>query len=297
MQKRAIATIYGSLIFFILVSSIFLVITVNFFNYKQAVYQEHMVEDAKKQERILISYVNGTNPVSLTVDNTGTIDVRIRAMYLNDTFIVDPSTIVGDSYIAPSQSLSLNITLPLGLSYDNDSRIVVATERGTISKQFIRPQQGNNTGPSDYQSAQIKIGPVILMFDEFYYREISSATWLPGWSIPAGTYCSWKITIQNWDSTHGDITLDKYSNLRLVPLSTDPQNALEWYLDAPDWTKLLPYKGEFQKVIFTGSSPGSSSPEKYYPSGAKCLVFLVLLGTYQDGIPYGQTIPFEATIG
>lgn len=301
MGRRGIATIYSSLVFFFMVFALLLLIMNNFVMYNQSVISQHQVDDDRKKENITIANVNGTNPVTLVINNTGTIEVRIRAIYVENNqsrqFIEDPSIRQGDSYIAPAKSLVLNLT---GISYTEETEIAVTTERGTISKQYVNLSQDELVAPPGYDSMQLSIGPVILVFDKFYYMETDNdgnplGNWLPGWEPTfnkSQQYCAWKVTVMNNDTQLRNITIEQFSSFRLFPIDGS-SNERGWYLQ--NQTQLLPYSVT-RDMIFIWATPSGSTPQQFYSSSSNCMIFMTLLGHYSTGISYGQTIPFEATV-
>jgi hypothetical protein len=46
---------------------------------------------------------------SIIINNRGVISVRIRALYVAQVLICDPSTLEGDSYIAPKEGLTITL--------------------------------------------------------------------------------------------------------------------------------------------------------------------------------------------
>ena len=79
-----------------------------------------------------LEYLDG-----ITVNNLGTITTRIRAVYIDNNFIcdpTDPSLNPFDTYVNPKDFL--NINLPNNLLYEPFSKIEVATERGIKAIEY-----------------------------------------------------------------------------------------------------------------------------------------------------------------
>jgi hypothetical protein len=76
------------------------------------------IEEEKSQENIALAgpealkLTAGSQIHSIRVDNTGSIAVRIRALYIDHKLICDPSKFEGDAYIKPKESLWILLLYP-----------------------------------------------------------------------------------------------------------------------------------------------------------------------------------------
>lgn len=318
--RRGISTIYTSLLSLLLVFSILILLFLAFFSYNLAVQEQMRIEHERSQEEIVLSGLV-LNEMDLTisrvvVSNTGTIEVRIRAIYVTNrtttVLICDPSTSM-DTHIAPSNSL--NITLPSGVAFEPDAKITVATERGVKTKEYEGLLIFGPPNPGwKYDPSRLYIGPLMLQFDAFWYRKtFQNGTldpddpWYPGWSISKGFgYCAWNITVMNIDDRN--ITINRFSSFTAVP-NDSPSNQLSWYLEPTNQTDLTQFLAvnQTRNIIYTYSTPkslpeggGTNSATKMTLPETTCMVFLTFYGVFHehDGTTttYAQTIPFEAAI-
>jgi len=309
-DRRGISKVYTSLAFLLLVFSILILLLLTFFNYNFAVQEQMKIEHERSQEKIVLTGLdlNETNLSQVCISNTGTIEVRIRALYVDDIFICDPST-YKDTHIAPNNSSW--ISLPIGVAFEPNSKITVATERGVKTTEYEGPLVYGPAPPEwEYDPTRLYIGPLMLQFDAFWYRKTSqdgtfnpNESWQEGWSIPKGFgYCAWNITVMNIDDRN--ITINRFSSFNAVP-NDSPSNELPWYLEPTnqsDLTQFLPVN-QTRNIIYIWSVPkqeGNNSAQKMTLPECTCMVFLTFFGFFHehDGTttPYAQTIPFEAAI-
>ena len=109
-----------------------------FFNYNLSAKEQMNIDHERSQEKIEITELSVNDKFEITsvvINNTGTIDVRIRAIYEivngESKLLFDPSNYV-ESQIGPAGSLT--IYFPGGvpvIQFDPQAKIVAATERGT----------------------------------------------------------------------------------------------------------------------------------------------------------------------
>jgi len=319
--RRGISTIYTSLIFLLLVFALLTLLFLTFFSYNLAAQEQMRIEHERSQEKIVLSglELNDTNPTyisRLLINNTGIIEVKIRAIYVANstetTLICDPSTYI-DTHIAPSESL--RIPLPSGVTFEPIATITATTERGVKTKQYEGFLIfGPPKPPSKYNPSRLYAGPLMLQFDAFWYRKtFRNGTldpddhWHPGWSIPKGFgYCAWNITVMNIDDRN--ITIRRFSSFTVVP-SDSPSNQLSWYIEPTNQKNLTQFLAvnQTQNIIYTWSAPktlpeegGTDSAQKVTLPETRCMVFLTFFGWFHehDGTTttYAQTIPFEAAI-
>jgi len=318
--RRGVSTIYTSLISLLLVFSILTLLFLTFVSYNLAVQEQMRIEHERSQEEIVISglVLNETDLTisHVVVNNTGTIEVKIRAIYVTNstttTLICDPSTYM-DTHIAPSESL--RIRLPGGVAFEPNAKITVATERGVKTKEYEGILIFGSPKPRwKYNPSRLYIGPLMLQFDAFWYRKTfqngnldPNDRWHLGWSIPKGFgYCAWNITIMNIDDRN--ITINRFSSFTAVP-NDSPSSELSWYLEPTNQTDLTHFLAvnQTQNIIYIWSTPmrlpeegGTNSAQKMTLPECTCMVFLTFFGVFHehDGTTttYAQTIPFEAAI-
>lgn len=311
-QRRAISTVYGSLVFLFISFTILSLIILAFYDYNLAANEKRDIDFERSQEKIVVTNLtlteDGSEISDVFVKNVGTIEVKIRAIYhvnsASTNFICDPST-----YIDIDQSLE--IPLPTGIAFEpNASKIVAATERGVTTMEYVALAFFGPAIDIDYDPSKLYIGPLMLQFDAFWYKTASqdgtldpNVPWNPGWSIPKGFgYCAWNITVMNVDTRN--LTIDRFSSFVAVP-NDSPSSQTCWYLEptiAGDYTTFLPVN-ETRHIIYlwsTAKGPSGNSAQKLTYPETTCMVFLTFYGVFheQDGktTPYAQTIPFEAAI-
>jgi hypothetical protein len=257
------------------------------------------LEHDKMQESIVIGgpggiELEGTSAKAIRVNNTGAITVRIRALYINHIFIDDPSTFEGDSYIKPSETKWIQLT---GINYEENKKAIwtVTTERGTSSS--VKGEWLIKGPPNEFNEPdKILFGPFELLFESFYWREDGSTQWNPGWSIPTSTKnVMWKVNIRNVDNQA--ITITKDSSFLLIANDEIPNNLLSWYLITDQTGTITIQPGQSIEVIYGPRAPGGKQLENMsFQSGYTCLNFLIFTGTYANGKPLAQTIPFQAIL-
>jgi hypothetical protein len=269
--------------------------------------QMHM-EQERMQERVAligpgaVNITDNTYYDYLRVNNTGSITVRLRALYIGRVFLCDPSLFPGDAYIAPQESL----WIPL---YDNNIVIEVddasqeiwriTTERGTTAYELgSHLQHGNGEFP--YDPNKFYYGPLMILFDQFFWR--NDDLWMDGWMIPKGTRdVMWRITIANIDER--TILLTEASALTLISNDNSPKDPVPWYID-PELSSFTLKPGVLNYMYYAWSKPasegGASLQDINMPESSTCITFLTFYGFFvePDGTltPFGETIPFEAVL-
>ena len=320
-DRRGISKVYTSLAFLLLAFSILTLLFFAFFDYNFAVHEQMRIEHERSQEKIIISglELNLTDQTYLShiiVNNTGTIGVRIRGIYVTNSttksLICDPSTYM-DTQIEPLEYLS--IRFPKEVPFEPNAKITVATERGVKTKEYEGPLIFGPPKPqAKYDPTRLYIGPLMLQFDAFWYRKtFQNGTldltdpWHPGWSMAKGFgYCAWNITVMNIDDRN--ITINRFSSFTAVP-NDSPSSQLTWHLEPTNQTTLTQFLAvnQTQNIIYIWSTPksipeegGTNSATKMTLPECTCMVFLTFFGVFHehDGTTttYAQTIPFEAAI-
>jgi hypothetical protein len=271
------------------------------------------IDHQRAQEKILLTKIEVNNESKISkieISNTGSIDVKIRALYQivdGETILLFDPSIYSSSYIGSSESLAIDIPEEIPeIPFNVDAKIVASTERGTKSLDSV-PElvYGPVEPPLNYDPTKLFIGPLMLKFDEFYYHETDSngvldpqETWQPGWIVDKKGYYAWNITIMNIDTRN--ITLFRFSSFNLVP--TASPSVLSWYIEPTntiDGTQLL-VVNQTQTITFIWDRPLSGEAAKLTFSDSTCMVFLTFFGVFHEAdgtdTPYAQTIPFEASV-
>jgi len=306
-NKRGISSLFIAIYVFllatILVSTLF--VSLNIGRSSLTTYMK--LEQERIQEGILIGgpggmQLDGDNVKSLRVNNTGSITVRIRSLYIGQIFKCDPSTFDGDSYIDPKESLWIQLSGNIVINYDQTKKSIwtVTTERGIKSQE-----RGDYIleGPTaDQDTSNIRIGPFQIAFEDFEYSKDSGVNWSPGWSIPSGTKeVMFRIEIRNIDDE--PIILMKDSCFALVANDEIYQDRLFWYIHSQ--LTIQPGEEVPTPIIYDRPSPGSQSkpPNFNFQPGYTAVNYLIFTGYYADANgnpvyskPIAQTIPFEAVL-
>jgi hypothetical protein len=289
-EKKAVSTIYASIIALLIIFLLLPLLASYFYNYNATLQNQMNTNEQKTEEALLIADANVSQDVitDIKVQNTGTIAIKIRAIYSKNStatsFISDPSI-----YISPGDTYEI----PTNIAYNSTESLFVATERGTLSKEYFVHKW--ETSGFVYDTENLDIGYVKLRFESFEYSERNGnnwGPWEPGWSPPTGSYIRWKINVTN--------TSDKVIKLNdgtALTLWAGSHNEIAWYIDTSEI--VLPI-GEPVETIFSLAQPGTSKLQKITSSTPSMMIFLTFLGkiVVSPGIEisYGQTIPFEAVV-
>ncbi|MGQ9679977.1 MAG: hypothetical protein ACUVV4_04340 [Candidatus Bathyarchaeia archaeon] len=315
IDQRGVSYTISTIFFFMLAFTALSVIIYSYGGYNQAFIDEDRIAYERSLEKISISNigVNNSQLLNVSISNNGTIEVKIRALYIIDSngnrFICDPST-----YIAPSKSNTIILSPPEPLA--GEAKVVAVTERGVKSKEYPVRAPSSPSIPEDYDTNNLFAGPLMLRFDRFYYEPVPASGdldpdgWMPGWVIPKNMgYIAWNITVKNIDNSTDYIIIDRFSSLTLFPLGT--AGPLTWYLEPTDlklneWEQKIPFNRTVH-IVFIWSNykvkppeGGTNKPQEMNLPEGECMVFLTFFGRIQkvDGrlVTYGQTIPFEAAV-
>ncbi len=311
LGNKGISTVFGSVLFIILVVTLGSTLFFTLYKYNDSVQESIKVEEERMQERIVLCALatqnqSGTEYIAaILVNNTGSITSRMRAIYIDNEFLCDPSE-YADTYLNAKESLW--ILLPAGVRYEANAKMAVATERGVKSLEYEwRLKPGGEFNPPVEQT-RFYFGPLMLDFNKFYYTECDPRTgsydpskWKPGWEIEIGTgSIAWNITVKNVDDRN--ITINQFSCFTLFP-NKSPSNRRAWYLEPPQqsFTQFIEVN-KTVNIIYIWDRPRmlQTSPQTIYATVCRNKVFLTFFGLFHehDGTtkPYGQTIPFEAVL-
>jgi hypothetical protein len=312
--RKGVSTI-TAVFMLLLVFALMTMLLVAFFNYNISAKEQMDIEHERSQERIELTALEVNDQFRITsvlINNTGTIDVRIRALYQTvngeTSFLFDPS-IYSDSQVRPTDSMVIYFPGDIPpIQFDPDAKIVASTERGTKTVDYVPLlTYGPIEPPSEYDPTKLYVGPLMLKFDDFAYHEtdskgnlLASDTWHPGWIVPKSPkYYAWKISIMNRDNRN--ITLNRFASFNLVPTES-PSTTLSWYIEPTDLTtgKQLLIVNQTVNVMYIWNGPLSGAAQKLNLPETTCMVFLTFFGVFHepDGTetPYAQTIPFEAAV-
>ena len=292
--------IYLSLIGILLISTLFAGQVIS----RSSLTDYLKIEQDRRQEYFqmtkLVSDTNDLNFTYLQVKNTGAITIRIRALYIDGEFKVDPSLLQGDAYIEPKEALNITLNPPIPIDEGLNVHWTATSERGTRSSELGMNLWEETSGPI-YSPNKFYFGPLMLIFDMFHWKS-EDGPWNSGWDIPEKTRdVTWRILLTNVDNR--TITIIEDSDFSIVG-NTGQQNwVLNWYID-PEKTEMILNPGEYYFIYYTWSSPYSSSDNRItdisFNSETPCLNFLTFAGSFKelDGniSPFGQTIPFEAVL-
>jgi len=297
-------TVYLAILVLVLLSMLFTALH----TYGSSLTERMKVEEERRQESIgligpeALNFTEGTLASFLRVNNTGSITVRIRALYVGQKFICDPSKFTGDAYINPKETLWIqlypNVRIELNSTTLN-AYWTVTTERGTKSSEIgAKLIWGEPWVPGSPK--KFYIGPLMLMFDMFHWRS-GTGPWRNGWTIPTGTdRVTWRILVVNIDDR--DIIISEKSCFTLISNEPPPADPLTWYID-PMLGTLTFKPGVFNFVYYTWSKPiteGGASRQSITFPFTTCINFLTFFGSFLEPngtlTSYGQTIPFEAVL-
>jgi len=316
--KKAISTVFGAVFFIILIFTLQTTLFLAIYRYNNSVQEAIKTENERMQEKIVLTFLKTENSTgveniyALVVNNTGTITVRIRAIYIDNQLLCDPSNKSinpEDTYINPKAPPSW-VLMPPGVPYNPTSKITATTERGTKTTDYEWKLKQAEEGIPPYEPYRFYLGPLMLDFTKFYYAKVDPKTgnvtskWMPGWLVFAGTgTIAWNITVKNIDDR--DITINQFSVFTLWP-NDQPSSRLPWYIEPPpnSLTQRI-NSNETVQIIYKWKTPKTDPAEtpntqSIYTTVCRCRIFLTFFGIFHehDGTtkPYGQTIPFEAVL-
>ena len=301
-RNRGISSVFGSILILVLVLTLASTLFLSLYAYEEKAEESITVEEQRVQEKIVLlslatENVSGTEYLrAIFVNNTGTITTRIRAVYIDENFVCDPtnpSLNPTDTYINPKDSLWIQI--PNNLLYEPLSKIEVATERGIKSVEYEWKLKTGSEAEPPPETLRTNFGPLLLDFEKFYYTENDGSydpnSWKPGWSVEQGATVVWNITVTNIDDR--DITINKYSGFTLV--SNDGGVQKPWFIEPPDGLDtLFIASNSTVHLIYIWDRPRMTqgvSNQSVYNQNDRSKVFLTFFGIFHehDGTtkPYG----------
>jgi len=307
--NMGLSTVFASALLLILVITVasILFLTLNAFD---STAQESLnTEEKRMREKIAViglvtDDINGTEYVtSLLVNNTGSINCRIRGIYIDSEFLCDPAESV-NTYVNPSEIKTIILPTDNRPIYEPTSTITISTERGIKSTEYEWILKEGSGEPPTYET-KFYFGPLMLDFDQFYYTECDSSgsfdptNLKPGWKveIKSGSIV-WNISVKNVDDRN--ITINQFSCFTLFP-NVSPSNRRAWYLEPAEapYTQFIQVNETVNIIyIWERAKLENPKPQDIYSTVCRCKVFLTFFGIFHehDGTtkPYGQTIPFEA---
>ena len=303
-EKKALSTVYASLIALLIVF-LLLSVEISFFaNYNTIFQNQKIAIDQKAQEQLSIANITIFNNVitKVLIENEGNVELKIRAIYLKTeggtNFICNPSV-----YISPTGTENIVLNPPVTIS--SVFSIIAVTERGTLSKEYFI--QSWEKTIYRYDTENLTIGPLRLRFESFEYSAYNATTrnwgpWTPGWNPPLNAYLSWRVRVTNIGDKN--IILNNRTALSLFR-ADNPKSERAWYINAT--APLLAEElqvNQAKNIFFTLKNPAGDIKSDWMTitggEGVSTMVFLTFFGQLilADGtpIPYGQTIPFEAVV-
>jgi len=308
-NKRGVSSIfiaiYLSLIGILLISTLYAGQVIS----RSSITDYLKIEQDRRQENIqIMRFITTSNDqiVYLEIKNTGAITVRLRALYINEKLVVDPSELEGDAYVEPKETLNITLIPPIPLDgpiYGNVLNVqwTITTERGTRSSD-LGMNLWEETGGPIYTPNKFYSGPLMLLFDMFHWRS-GTGPWKNGWSIPkSATDVTWQILLTNVDTR--PITITDPSCFTLVGNEQQPNKIVSWFVD-PELGDLTFDPGQYYFVHYTWTKPYSDSSDTIQKAnaltvGIPCINFLTFTGFFTElngtETAFGQTIPFEAVL-
>ncbi len=313
-NKKGISPLFVS-IYLVIIGAILLSLIFSALStYESSLATRMSIEQERRQESIRLIgpkalNISGIYAGYLRINNTGSISVRIRALYVGHKFICDPSKDLGagDSYIDPKEALWIKLYPYVHIEINSttlNALWTVTTERGIKSSEIgTKLILGE---PPLLWPKKFYIGPLMLLFDMFHWSETpATGSWNHGWSIPQSSKeITWRILVVNIDDK--PIIMNEKSCLTLISNDNSPKDPKTWYIDPllMGSTTLLP--GDYNFIYYTWKAPfshhGGKDAFRQGITGLStddtCMNFLTFYGSFieSDGTlnSYGQTIPFEA---
>ena len=303
-NKKGVSTlfiaIYICLLALTLISALFLGVAVS----RAGTLSYIQAEQLREQESISLVGPNGlkvladqTTVDSILIKNTGTVTVRITGIYIGSTFKCDPSQkdqVTYDTYISPKTNRSINL-LPFDITLDkidtNDNWTIV-TERGTKAIKTAEAMINGNSDEPHQPPAGVVIGPLMLYYDQFVWKLASTDQWAAGWTAHDFDDLTWRIKVTN--VADRNIYFEKESYFAL--LGNDIQSNFEnvWGIALPEGQDNIMISPTESKFIYFDVPVQIKSN---IVVGMSYINYLTIMGHYEDGSTFGQTLAFESVRG
>jgi len=317
-SKRGISTVLGSVIFILI-----MLIMVTLFgwmltqvsSYNEAAQRREQLDWERQNEHLrAIGLImdEDSNSFFIMIENTGAVTATIDTIWLimpwpHMFYPVEITLNPGNmtTYVFTQTDVTLD-------PYE-EYTLRLVTKRGNIVNiryPFVLGDGGIT--PAGY----IDIGPVRLDYGSFTWTSKDYPDKQPGWTIPANEKAVyWYVSITNICDMN--ITLTRFS---MILMTSPTGGSIPFFIISPDSTtvNLIRYSpGEVTlycntlgdwtaggmpvELVFGAKDDGGGGPKGGYTpqnmgSEGEYTVFVVLFGSYSDGSPYAQTIPFEAVL-
>jgi hypothetical protein len=326
--RRAVSSLLGAAIFLSILLVGYGLIIWNgqlYDSYAQEANTREQLYNERISEKIAITGLKfNLNKLSLTAKNIGSVTTRIVRIWIIDYSVSpqSPSVYGVNYYMNPGQSINFGQQLGT-FNAAHLYTIKLVTSRGNIFG-------ATNFGQSAIIGIAQGMGWLTIDWDTYYYTDDTSCSggtcnWKTAWNItgtPQGQgRIEFRINVTNhWDK---NLTLTKYTYLRLETDSGSTGNAPPYYIMAPGSLPPNPYcytgPGTPITVPYnnTGDFETGGTPvrilfmDKDYYKGGNCNVpsnkpsaahyyaaYIVVYYTYKIGstiYTMAQTIPFEGT--
>lgn len=293
-SRKGLDTIPAAIMLLIMLSATTLLI-VAFSNYNASLQTQMKIEKERAQEQIAITKISmglEQKITNVTITNTGTIEVKIRAFYREEngivTFVGDPST-----PIAQGNSRTIDVS-DYGLTVNPKALLVAATERGVKSKGVNEMSLVYGEPPTGVDTSGLSVGPLLMTFDSLSWASCKPngdllTDWQQIWTISTGT-CAWQLNLTNVDTDNRSLSLNKYSGFTISKV--DLPQATTWYLKVPQYT--VQWNQTVQVVFIWDNILSARAQTALARQRGINNIFLTVFGNYSDGKTFAQTIPFEA---
>jgi hypothetical protein len=189
----------------------------------------------------------------------------------------------------------------------------VITRRGNVGNDIYPP-----LGPPVFLTLP-NIGWLVMEFAQLQWAQSSSGNngtwgaWSPGWEVPGNRYTVFRVNVTNRRDVAISMTPESLfmlfeggstDTLGFWVMNATLQNSLNAFRET-DPTKPLQNvtaftgsvgipAGSWIWLYFSTASLGNGNPARFPPTDTSYATALMLYGTWGDGTPYAQTIPFVA---
>jgi hypothetical protein len=233
----------------------------------------------------------------IIVNNTGSILITIRALYVDSEFVFDPKV-----NINPQESAIINIDKEVSFSSNKYKLLAITTERGTKVTSIVRDLSSSVLEGGDSSV----YGPLRFIYDEFHWtiftdnfdkNYLKTTTWNDGWKVPPNIYAIWRIRVQNVDVRNLNYKFGE--NTIFAIMITDGGQRSYYYIDV-QCSDISIRPREYADLYFVWSEPAPSSrtsqrANRIINTEGTYLNFLVLEGKIGN-TDIAQTIPFHAVL-